>query len=249
MSNLNGWNLSARLVFKHFGALGDTFAEAIAGFDPETATAADRDNLQLKLLSISRKVAEARNLAAKEQDDVDNLTKSISSDSNIAETLLARLAKGEVSEATVALFCDELEANKAKLPTEQAEANDAKAFLIELTKILDGVSEQIASFDKRATAAKGIISKAKAAQDLQTLRMERQAELSDLSFLSESSTALSALTKKASKMNADAEGLKIVADINQAPLDRAAELTALRKSATAVPSESVSDRLKRLSTS
>ena len=50
MSNLNGyWGLTARLINKHFGALGDKIAEAIAGFDPETATEADRDRLAATL--------------------------------------------------------------------------------------------------------------------------------------------------------------------------------------------------------
>ena len=45
MSNASGWGLTARLVTKHFGALGDRISEAIANFDPETATEADRDRL------------------------------------------------------------------------------------------------------------------------------------------------------------------------------------------------------------
>lgn len=45
MSNLNGWGLTARLISKHFGVLGDKISEAIANFDPETATEADRDRL------------------------------------------------------------------------------------------------------------------------------------------------------------------------------------------------------------
>eukprot|EP01032_Pedospumella_encystans_P033974 gene33974-38398_t len=47
MSNSNGWALTARLITKHFGALGDRVSEAIANFDPETATEADRDRLSL----------------------------------------------------------------------------------------------------------------------------------------------------------------------------------------------------------
>ena len=37
MSNASGWGLTARLVTKHFGALGDRISETIANFDPETA--------------------------------------------------------------------------------------------------------------------------------------------------------------------------------------------------------------------
>lgn len=247
MSNFNGWGLSARLVAKHLGGLGDAFAEALASFDPETATEADRDALQEKLLTLGKKFAEARALFEKEHDDVVKLQTLIAGDTAVAETLMARLAKGEVSEATVNLFCDELEANKADLPVQQQEETDAKAFMGQLKEIFDSMSEQLASFDKRATEAKRAMATAKAQNDLQGMRMERQAELSDLSYLKSHSTALDALSKKAAKMSAEAEGMKMVTDINQAPIDRANEVAALRKSITAGPAESTADRLKRLS--
>ena len=57
MSNLNGWGLTARLISKHFGVLGDKISEAIANFDPETATEADRDRLADTLRQTAQKLA------------------------------------------------------------------------------------------------------------------------------------------------------------------------------------------------
>ena len=52
--------LTARLISKHFGALGDRVSEAIANFDPETATEADRDRLADSLRLTAQKLAAAR---------------------------------------------------------------------------------------------------------------------------------------------------------------------------------------------
>ena len=247
MSNLNGWGLTARLISKHFGNLGDTLAEAIASFDPETATEADRDRLQASLMQAAQKLASARTAFNKENEDVTKLKELIANDGKVAETLAARLQSGSISEATVTLFCDELEANKARLPVEEQEAANAKSFMDEIQKIVDAMSTQLADFDRRAKAAKQALANAQAQRDVQAMKLERQAELDSLNKLGGHSSALSALAKKADKVASEAAGMKIVADINQAPLDRAAELDSLRKSVNAAPVESALERLKRLS--
>lgn len=62
------------------------------------------------------------------------------------------------------------------------------------------------------------------------------------------STALNALTSRALKVANEAAGLKIVADINQKPIDSAAEIDAIRKSvASELVSETPMQRLMRLS--
>jgi hypothetical protein len=71
--------------------------------------------------------------------------------------------------------------------------------------------------------------------------------MNSLKNLGGHSSALSALSKKAEKIKAEAEGMKIVSDIQQAPLNQAAELNALRASVNKPMAESAADRLKRLS--
>ncbi|SFU43537.1 hypothetical protein [Pseudoduganella namucuonensis] len=249
MSNSNGWGLTARLISKHFGALGDRVSEAIANFDPETATEADRDRLADTLRGTAQKLAAARSSFEKERQDVVKLRELIASDERAAETLGDRLAAGKISESTINLFCDELEANKARLPTEEQEAADAEEYMSELQKIVDALSKQLADFDAAAKKAMQALATANAQRDLQHVRAERQEQLNGLRGLQGNSSALNALTRRAQNVSNEAAGMKIVADIGQRPLDQAAELDAIRRSAAnpGTAGESALDRLKRLS--
>ena len=249
MSNLNGWGLTARLISKHFGVLGDKVSEAIANFDPETATEADRDRLAATLRETAQKLAAARASFDKEHTDVVKLRDLIANDEKASSTLADRLASGKISEATVSLFCDELEANKAKLPLEMQEQADAEEYMNELQKIVDALSGQLSEFDAAAKKAMQSLASANAQKDLQELRAERQSQLSSLSGIKGQSSALNALTRRAQTVSNQAAGLRIVADIAQKPLDQAAEIDAIRKSVAQADTvgETTMERLKRLS--
>jgi chromosome segregation ATPase len=249
MSNASGWGLTARLISKHFGVLGDRVSEAIANFDPETATEADRDRLADTLRATAQMLASARSAFDKEHNDVVSLRNLIANDEKATEKLAERLAAGTISEATVTMFCDELEANKSRLPQELQEEADAKAYMDELQKIIDALSQQLAEFDAQAKKALQALAQAKAQKDLQEMRMERQQQLAGLTGMKGNSTALNALTRRAQAVTNEAAGMSIVADIGQKPLDQAAELDAIRKSVAQDNNagESALDRLKRLS--
>ena len=249
MSNLSGWGLTARLVSRHFGALGDKVSEAIANFDPETATQADRDRIQETLRQTAQKLAAARASFDKEHADVVQLQTLIANDGKASETLATRLQAGTISESAVTLFCDELEANKARLPGEVQEEVDAKAYVTELQQIVDAFSKQLAEFDSAAKKAIQTLAAAQAQRSLQETRAEQQSELQGLRGLGGHSTALEALTRRAQAASTEAAGLKIVADINQKPIDQAAEVDAIRRSVSqgSTAGESTLDRLKRLS--
>jgi chromosome segregation ATPase len=249
MSNSNGWGLTARLITKHFGVLGDRVSEAIANFDPETATEADRDRLADSLRSAAQKLAAARASFAKEQADVVKLRQLIATDEQAAGTLAERLAAGKISESTITLFCDELEANKARVPQEMQEEADARQYMDELQTIVDALSKQLADFDSAAKKAMQQLAAAKAQQDLQQVRAERQAQLAGLSGMRGNSSALNALTRRAQNISNEAAGLRIVNDIGQRPLDQAAEIDAIRRSVSqpGLGNETALARLQRLS--
>jgi hypothetical protein len=249
MSNASGWGLTARLVTKHFGALGDRISETIANFDPETATEADRDRLVSTLRETAQLLATARSSFDKEHKDVINLQTLIASDERAADKLAERLAAGAISEATVTLFCDELEGNRARLPQEVQEEADARAYMDELQKIVDALSKQLAEFDAQARKAMQALAAAKAQKELQEMRMERQSQLAGLSGMRGNSSALNALTRRAQTVSNEAAGMRIVADIGQKPLDQQAELDAIRKSVSQpeTAGETALERLKRLS--
>jgi len=249
MSNLNGWGLTARLISKHFDALGDKVSEAIANFDPETATEADRDRLAGALRDVAQKLAAARASFEREHADVEKLRALIANDEKATATLAERLASGKIAEATVNLFCDELEANKAKLPLEIQQEADARAYMEELQKIVDAFSQQLAEFDSAAKKALQTLAAANAQKELQALRSERQDQLASLGNLQNHSTALNALTRRAQAVSNEAAGMKIVADINQKPIEQMAEIDAIRKSVSQpeTQGETALERLKRLS--
>lgn len=246
-NNLSGWSLTARLINKHFGVLGSKVAETIANWDPETATEADRDNLQARLAELAKKLAVARDEFNKEHNDVVALERQIANDEKALDVLADRLEKGQIDEATVQMFLDELEAEKARLPQEQQEEQDAKAFLDEVQSLVDMFSKQLADFDAAAKKAKQALASAKAQKELQDARLARQEELRSFQG-GISSTALGALNRRADAMRQEAAGARIVADIQQKPLDQAKSIDDIRKSvaAGATAGESAMDRLKRL---
>lgn len=247
MSIIKGWGLTARLIGAHFGSVGEKLAGALASFDPETATAADRENLADRLRESAQLLAKSRAEFYKEQDDVVKLQALIASDEAALGKLAEKLGKGEIKESTVNLLLDELEQNKARLGVELEEEAYAKEVLSEVQKIVDGISEQLASFDARAKKALAQLKMAETQKNLQEMRIDRQEELAGLSSLKSHSTALDALTKKAVTLSNEAEGLKIVGDIHQKPIDEKLELDAIRKSvASENTGESTLERINRL---
>lgn len=247
MGIFKGFGLAGRLAVKHFGKLGDELAGTIAAFDPETATEADREQLAGTLRTTSRKLAEARASYDKEHDDVVKLEQMIASDEQIVPVLSDKLSRGETTEATVNLFLDELEENKARLATEKQEEADALAYRDQVQQIVDQLSKQLAQFDEHAKKAINQINRAKADKDLQEMKLRQQAELKGItSGISASSSALTALTKKAQNLSADAEAARIVADVGQRPADQAAEVQRLRDEAAGRGKMSAADRLKSM---
>jgi hypothetical protein len=79
------------------------------------------------------------------------------------------------------------------------------------------------------------------------VRLQRQSELNSLRGVGNASTALAALTRKASEVKASAEGMKVVADLQQKPIEQQNTIDEIRRSvASGVGTETAADRLRRL---
>ncbi len=247
---MSGWKLTAALLVKQVSALGDTMAQAIASFDPETATEVDRDNLKAKLREVATKLAEARRKYTFEQQEATDLAALIAQDEKAAAVLISKFEGGTVDEATLTEFANNLEDMKARLPAEEKDAADAKELVDTLQGILDAVEKKLADFDAAAKQALRAIAQAKADQQREELRLQNQAEMTSLKGgLGNSSTALGALAKKAQSLRVQADATAIEADIGQKPLDRQSAVEEARRIAagTAAPvAESAADRLRRM---
>ncbi len=249
-TNTAGWSLTGRLIASHFGALGSSIASMIAGFDPETATQADRDQLAGKLQEVAAKYSKAKMDYDKEHQVVVTLREQIAKDENVAAALAQRLADKQITEATANAFCDELERERAQLPEEEQKEADAKSFMDELEAIMKQTSDLLAQFDDQAAKARRELTQAEAQLDLQKLRQGQQEELRSLQGAGGvSNTAMSALQKRAENMKAQADAMKVVTDIGNRPAQAKADLDALRASVSSgtVGEPSAMDRLKALS--
>lgn len=226
----SGWTLTGRLITKHLGALGSSIASMIANFDPETATQADRDALASRLRDVAARHAKAFSEWQKEERDVTELKARIDTDKQVASQLSERLAAGSVSEDMVNMFLDELQDAQTRLPQEEAEASDAKAFLDDLKSLVDQMSEQLAQFDAHALKVQRDLARAKAAHEQQALRAQQQAEVRAMAGKDGASSGLAALQARAAKLQQQAEGLRVVNDVEDRPAKAQKELDQLRSS-------------------
>jgi chromosome segregation ATPase len=247
---MSGWKLTAALITKHVGVVGDRLATAIASFDPETATEVDRDNLKEKLREVALKLADAKHKNDAAQQALRDLEALIASDSKTAEVLIAKHGdgSGKVDDAMLNEFAAALEANQAKLAGVKQDAANAQELVDTLKEILDTVEKNLNEFDAKAKAAIGALQQAQADQQRAELHQQQQAELNALrSGTGGTSTGLSALNRAADKARVQADAAQTIADIGQKPIDRANVVEEARRIAagTDTSQESAIDRLRR----
>jgi chromosome segregation ATPase len=247
---MSGWKLSAALIVKQIGALGDTVAQALVSFDPETATEVDRDNLKQKLHDAATKLASARHEYDGVKVKADQLDAQIAQDTKAAGILIAKFDAKEIDEQTLNEFANNLEDMKGRQPAAQQDVADAKELVDTVQGIVNSIEKKLNEFEANAQKALRAIAQAQANQDRENMRLQNQQELRDLqSSTGSSSTALGALNRKAEKLQVAADATAIQADIGQKPIDRSNAVEEARRIAagTATPAaESAADRLRRL---
>lgn len=231
MGNMQGWSLSARLIAKHFGEIGTSLATMLANESPDTATAADREQLAESVRSLGMKYAQAKTAFERESEDVQKLAGQIKDDENAAAAVAAQLTAGRITEATARLFCDELEGAKRRLPQEEQEAKQAKAFMEEVKSLLDELAARLTEFDEAAKSVRSEVASAQAEVDLERQRQEHEEQLGELRDGGKGeSTALGAMRRRAEELRTQAAGLKAYTDIVARPGKEKEDLAALRAS-------------------
>ena len=247
---MSGWKLTAALITKHVGVIGDRIATAIASFDPETATQVDRDNLQDKLREVALKLADAKRKNDVAHKAASELEASIANDKKAAEILIGKFEAKQIDEATLNEFASSLEADQARLPGVKQDAGDAQQLVDTLQEILDAVEKNLNDFDAKARAAIRNLEQARADQERADLRQQHQAELNQLrAGTGGTSSGLAALNRAADKARVEADAAQTLADIGQKPLDRAAAVEEARRIASGAAEtagESAAERLRRI---
>lgn len=247
---MSGWKLTAALITKHVGVVGDKIASAIASFDPETATQVDRDNLNAKLHEVALKLADAKHKNDAAQSAATGLLQSIANDEKTAEILIAKFDTKEVDEATLNEFANSLEADKARLPGLQQDAAASQRLVDTLQEILDTVEKNLAEFDSKARAAQRNLAQARADEERAELQQRQQDPLHQLRDGSGgSSTGIDALNRAAGQARVRADAAQTLADIGQKPIDRANAVAEARRIASGdspATTESAADRLRRV---
>ncbi|MBK3780301.1 hypothetical protein G3A43_08525 [Paraburkholderia aspalathi] len=247
---MSGWKLTAALITKHVGVLGDSLATALAAWDPETATQVDRDAQQAHLREVAVKLAGAKQKNDAAQAAATALEASIANDTKAAGILIDKFDAKQIDEATLTEFTNNLEADQARLPGVKQDAADAQMLVDTLKEILDTVEKNLNEFDAKAKAAMRNLAQANADQERAELRQQNQDELNRLrTGTGGTSTGLSALNRAADKARVQADAASTLADIGQKPIDRANAVDEARRiAATGVDTstESAADRLRRI---
>lgn len=215
MNNLGGWGLTARLIGRHFGTLGECTGKLIARFDPETATDADRNKLQASLRETAQKVAAATAAFNKEHDDLVRVDQLNAGDEKVLATLPETLPADSIKEQTGTVACDELEAYKLPFPVALHEESAAKEFVARFRKVLDALAIELTEFDTGANRVKRTLAAAEAKNDLRTVHVEQQSQIAELRSLAGHSTALDFLTRCAQQVAELAEGISLAADLDE----------------------------------
>jgi hypothetical protein len=248
MTTLSSFSLTASLISKHFGKLGDLLNEQIAKFDPETATEVDRDRLVESLRQSALKLAEARRNFDTEKKEFDDLQAQIKSDSAAIDVLLKRHDAGEVDDATLYAFADELEAQKSRLPGEQQDAESTKQLVESLEEIIGTLKQRLDAFDGQKKQAMAMLAQANADKQRAQINAENAQLVASLKgAASGHNSAMGALVNAANRARDEAAAAQIVTQAQSGEANRLSAVERARQLAAGAPtSETAADRLRRL---
>lgn len=244
---MSGWKLSAAMVLKQIGTLGEQIAWRLAAFDPETANQIEREALQKDLHAAALKLVDARQIHRKESEEAEALEAQINKDKGYAKVLIEKSGKGEIEQAVLVEFTNNLEDMVARLPGEKQDATEALELVNTVQDIVDSIQKRLEEFDRRAAQSQRELRQAQAELDRNQLRLRQQQELSALrSGLSSGGTALGAMSKRAQEMRKQADALNTVVAVGQRPIERMNAVEKARRLAEGKTVEPQNDAVSRL---
>lgn len=207
---------------KNFGGkkvreTGQNIVQALAAWDPETASAAEIQQMEDNLDKLTRQVAEARASYDKEQKEADAIQALYEQRMKAAELLQAKLADAAGDgaakiETALGELVSALEEMQPDIEREIQEAVEAKEFMNELEEIAKASAQKLKSARQTLERAKKDMQMAKVREERAKEQAERSASLAGLrSETDQLGSALSAMQKSADQANERADAARMKA--------------------------------------
>ena len=187
---------------------GQSIIQLLAGWDPESASQADLEQMEKRLDKLVQQVAEARLIYRKEQEEADAINTLYSQRLKAAEILQAKQAENkDDAKITEALneMVSELEEMLPEIKREEGEANEAKLFMEELEEVAKLSADKLTNAKKELDKA---IKDMKRAEIREERSKDRESQAVKLAGLRDETdqlgSALAAMKKTAEESNSRA---------------------------------------------
>ncbi len=209
---------------KNFGGekvkeTGRNIVQALAAWDPETASAAEIKQMEDNLDKLTRQVADARASYEKEQGEADAIQALYEQRMKAAELLQGKLAVAADDaaakiESALGSLVAELEEMQPDIEREIREAVEAKDFMNELEEIAKAAAQKLKTARQTLEKAKKDMQMAKVREERANEQAERSARLAGLRTETDQlGSALSAMQKSADQANVRADAAKMKAKL------------------------------------
>jgi chromosome segregation ATPase len=194
---------------------GQSLVQMLAAWDPDTASAAEIEQMEERLDKLTTQVAQARQTWQKEQEEADAIEKLYDQRMKAAELLQGKLEQAsgdEAAELEKALneLVDMLESMQPDIEREMEEAVEAEAFMKELEEVAAMSAEKLKTARRTLENAKRDMARAKIQEQRAQERAEQAAELAGLRQETDQlGSALSAMRREADSASARAEAMNL----------------------------------------
>jgi len=219
-SNQRGNTMSFFGFVKNFGKqkvtqTGQSLVQMLAGWDPDTASAAEIEQMEERLDKLTTQVAQARQSFQKEQEEADAIEKLYDQRMKAAELLQSKLEQAtgpQAAELETALaeLVDMLESMQPDIEREMEEAKEAEAFMKELEEVATLSAAKLKTARKTLEEAKRDMARARVREERARDRSEQAAQVAGLRRETDQmGSALSAMRREADSAEARAEALNL----------------------------------------